>query len=94
MVVGFPAEIEERSALQGVGVERSSVLGGEVGELCPAVGAEVVQTGTVEVEEGGAAEAEEDGMVGREAVGAWLGEECLQVPERKDLMKMFYLGYL
>lgn len=92
MVVGFPAEIEERSALQGVGVERSSVLGGEVEELCPAVGAEVVQMGTVEVEEGGAVE--EDGMVGREAVGAWLGEECLQVPERKDLMKMFYLGYL
>jgi len=92
MVVGFPAEIEERSALQGVGVERSSVLGGEVGELCPAVGSEVVQMGMVEVEEGGAAE--EDGMVGREEVGAWLGEECLQVPERKDLMKMFYLGYL
>ena len=92
MVVGSPAEIEEKSALQGVGVERSSVLGGEVGELCPAVGAEVVQTGTVEVEEGGTAE--EDGMVGREEVGAWLGEECLQVPERKDLMKMFYLGYM
>ena len=92
MVVGSLAEIEEKSALQGVGVERSSVLGGEVGELCPAVGAEVVQTGTVEVEEGGTAE--EDGMVGREEVGAWLGEECLQVPERKDLMKMFYLGYM
>lgn len=92
MVVGPPAEIEEGSALQGVGVERSSVLGGEVGELCPAVGVEVVQTGTVEVEEGGAAE--EDGMVGREEEGAWLGEECLQVPERKGLMKMFYLGYM
>lgn len=91
MVVGPPAEIEEGSALQGVGVERSSVLGGEVGELCPAVGVEVVQTGTVEVEEGGAAE--EDGMVGREEEGPWLGEECLQVPERKGLM-MFYLGYM
>ena len=79
MVVSPQEEIEEGSALHGVGVEMNSVLGGEVGESCLAVGVEVVQREMVVVE---------GGMVGREEEGARLGEECLRGQERKGLMQL------